>query len=181
MRLSHTQNPRGDSDAWGGADPAPIMHEAVVAAVNAYITSQAALLLSPSSSLWTLLTAAVVTTRTDCGNTALPACPDVAMAVCVVGGRELGRCCAHVARRPDRGRCVRARKSLFVVTRGGSYTPNEGGGSSTSSISGNKRRKVSVERGKAEWGGVRRLRCLWLVCVRRGRGSGVGSLSLQSP
>ena len=96
MKVSHTDNPRGDSDAWGGADPSRVMHEAVVGAVNAHIGSQAAILLSPSASVWTMFTAALITNRTDCSPLNLGvACEDVSMAVCpkeLAYGGDGGRC-----------------------------------------------------------------------------------------
>ena len=87
MKVSHTDNPRGDSDAWGGADPSRVMHEAVVGAVNAHIGSQAAILLSPSASVWTMFTAALITNRSHRLLAPQPwrsrtSCEDVSMAVC---------------------------------------------------------------------------------------------------
>ena len=55
LRLSHTRNQRYEGDAWGGwvSDPQVITTQTAVAAVNAYISQQAAALVSPSISIWT--------------------------------------------------------------------------------------------------------------------------------
>jgi hypothetical protein len=54
LRLSYTNNSRSENDAWGGWKGGSEMEQAVVAAVNAYIGSQAAVSISPELSLWTL-------------------------------------------------------------------------------------------------------------------------------
>lgn len=55
IRVGFTDNPRAEGDAWGGwsAEASMTSTQMAVAAVNAHIASQAALLISPSLSLWT--------------------------------------------------------------------------------------------------------------------------------
>ena len=55
LRLSYTENPRQEGDAWGGwsAEANMTSTQTAVAAVNAYIAAQAALLISPTHSIWT--------------------------------------------------------------------------------------------------------------------------------
>ena len=79
LHVAYTNNARGDSDAWGGANTARVMEEAIAGAVNGYVASQAAVLVSPAGSLWTWLTASLITTRTACRYSgSMPACPTVA-------------------------------------------------------------------------------------------------------
>ena len=55
LTLGYTENPRQEGDAWGGwSDEANMTStQLAVAAVNAYIASRAALLISPADSMWT--------------------------------------------------------------------------------------------------------------------------------
>lgn len=55
LSLVYTDHPRHESDAWGGwlAESGVASTQTAIAAVNSYIAVQAAMLLSPTASLWT--------------------------------------------------------------------------------------------------------------------------------
>ena len=56
IKVSYTNNPRTDHDSWGGwvNDTDVISQQAAAGAVNAHIASHAAVLISPSISIWTI-------------------------------------------------------------------------------------------------------------------------------
>lgn len=51
--VSYTDNSRSENDAWGGWQHGSEMEQAAVGAVNAYVGTQAAVIVSPELSLWT--------------------------------------------------------------------------------------------------------------------------------
>jgi hypothetical protein len=53
LNISYTDNPRSENDAWGGWQHGSEMEQATVGAVNAYIGTRAAVIASPSLSIWT--------------------------------------------------------------------------------------------------------------------------------
>lgn len=53
LGLVYTDNPRSEHDSWGGWSPGSEMLQAVVGAVNAYISSHATVVASPGLSIWT--------------------------------------------------------------------------------------------------------------------------------
>ena len=55
LSVSYTQNPRSETDAWGGwsSDEEGTAIQSATAAVNYYLSSHAAMLISPSLSIWT--------------------------------------------------------------------------------------------------------------------------------
>jgi len=53
LNICYTDNPRSEHDTWGGWILGAEMLQAVVGAVNAYVSTHAAVVASPGSSVWT--------------------------------------------------------------------------------------------------------------------------------
>ena len=53
LSISYTDNPRSENDAWGGWQHGSEMEQATIGAVNAYVGSLAAIVVSPEISIWT--------------------------------------------------------------------------------------------------------------------------------
>mmetsp|Transcript_48379 Transcript_48379/g.134085 ORF Transcript_48379/g.134085 Transcript_48379/m.134085 type:complete len:249 (-) Transcript_48379:30-776(-) len=65
LNVSHTENSRSDHDSWGGWRKGLEMEQGVVAAVNAWIAAQAAVIITPRLSMWSLFLRGLIQRRSN--------------------------------------------------------------------------------------------------------------------